>query len=290
MNKKIIKKLTAAFLGILFVMSMSITSMAAEPWDSIPNLLPYPNKAEFNKVVTIPLVFPKTIELKVQGANAQYKPAMFTQKAYADSISYSIIPGSTGALKLKDKEKDSPNVSGGYISRQKVEVKANAKYGPCIVKAKNPKNRYVDLGVIINPKLKKPDVNNVKIRYFNTKVDSSHLLKTLNGQSIGCDNVKTDINFPTALDTSNLGTTKQVYEGSSANTYITSLTINGNKYTNNPATYIGWMYGVYGSNGVKKQMCNYVGGEGYRLEAGDIVVWGYGSWGMLPETLPANLR
>ena len=67
MNKKIIKKLTAAFLGILFVMSMSITSMAAEPWDSIPNLLPYPNKAEFNKVVTIPLVFPKTIELKVQG-------------------------------------------------------------------------------------------------------------------------------------------------------------------------------------------------------------------------------
>ena len=94
MNKKIIKKLTAAFLGILFVMSMSITSMAAEPWDSIPNLLPYPNKAEFNKVVTIPLVFPKTIELKVQGANAQYKPAMFTQKAYADSISYSIIPGS----------------------------------------------------------------------------------------------------------------------------------------------------------------------------------------------------
>ena len=182
MNKKIIKKLTAAFLGILFVMSMSITSMAAEPWDSIPNLLPYPNKAEFNKVVTIPLVFPKTIELKVQGANAQYNPTMFTQKAYADSISYSVIPGSTGALKLK--EKDSPNVSGGYISRQKVEVKANAKYGPCIVKAKNPKNGYIDFGVIINPKLKKPNVNNVKIRYFNTKVDSSHLLKTLNGQSM----------------------------------------------------------------------------------------------------------
>ena len=278
MNKKIIKKLTAAFLGILFVMSMSITSMAAEPWDSIPNLLPYPNKAEFNKVVTIPLVFPKTIELKVQGANAQYNPTMFTQKAYADSISYSVIPGSTGALKLK--EKDSPNVSGGYISRQKVEVKANAKYGPCIVKAKNPKNGYIDFGVIINPKLKKPNVNNVKIRYFNTKVDSSHLLKTLNGQSIDCDNVGTDINFPTALDTSKLGTSKQEYAGDSANTYLIGR----------PETYIGWMYGVYGSNGVKKQMCNYVGGEGYRLEAGDIVVWGYGSWGMLPETLPANLR
>ena len=290
MNKKIIKKLTAAFLGILFVMSMSITSMAAEPWDSIPNLLPYPNKAEFNKVVTIPLVFPKTIELKVQGANAQYKPAMFTQKAYADSISYSIIPGSTGALKLKEKEKDSPNVSGGYISRQKVEVKANAKYGPCIVKASNNHGGYVDLGVIINPKLKKPDVNNVKIRYFNTKVDSSHLLKSIDGQSINCDNVDTDIKFPTALDTSKLGTTEQKYANSSANTYLTSLTIKGHKYTNNPATYIGWMYGVYGSNGVKKQMCNYVGGEGYRLEAGDIVVWGYGSWCMLPETLPANLR
>lgn len=264
--------------------------MAAEPWDSIPNLLPYPNKAEFNKVVTIPLVFPKTIELKVQGANAQYKPAMFTQKAYADSISYSIIPGSTGALKLKEKEKDSPNVSGGYISRQKVEVKANAKYGPCIVKASNNHGGYVDLGVIINPKLKKPDVNNVKIRYFNTKVDSSHLLKSIDGQSINCDNVDTDIKFPTALDTSKLGTTEQKYANSSANTYLTSLTIKGHKYTNNPATYIGWMYGVYGSNGVKKQMCNYVGGEGYRLEAGDIVVWGYGSWGMLPETLPANLR
>lgn len=288
MNKKIIKKLTAAFLGILFVMSMSITSMAAEPWDSIPNLLPYPNKAEFNKVVTIPLVFPKTIELKVQGANAQYNPTMFTQKAYADSISYSVIPGSTGALKLK--EKDSPNVSGGYISRQKLEVKANAKYGPCIVKAKNPKNGYIDFGVIINPKLKKPNVNNVKIRYFNTKVDSSHLLKTLNGQSIDSDNVKTDINFPTALDTSKLGTTEQEYAGSSANKYLTSLTINGNTYIGGSGTYIGWMYGVYGSNGVKKQMCNYVGGEGYRLEAGDIVVWGYGSWGMLPETLPANLR
>lgn len=288
MNKKLIKKLTAAFLGILLVMSMSITSMAAEPWDNIPNLLPYPNKAEFNKVVTIPLVFPKTIELKVQGANAQYNPTMFTQKAYADSISYSVIPGSTGALKLK--EKDSPNVSGGYISRQKLEVKANAKYGPCIVKAKNPKNGYIDFGVIINPKLKKPNVNNVKIRYFNTKVDSSHLLKTLNGQSIDSDNVKTDINFPTALDTSKLGTTEQEYAGSSANKYLTSLTINGNTYIGGSGTYIGWMYGVYGSNGVKKQMCNYVGGEGYRLEAGDIIVWGYGSWGMLPETLPANLR
>lgn len=288
MNKKLIKKLTAAFLGILFVMSMSITSMAAEPWDSIPNLLPYPNKAEFNKVVTIPIALPKTVELQVQGANAQYNPTMFTQKAYADSISYSVIPGSTGALKLK--EKDSPNVSGGYISRQKVEVKANAKYGPCIVKAKNPKNGYIDFGVIINPKLKKPNVNNVKIRYFNTKVDSSHLLKTLNGQSIDSDNVKTDINFPTALDTSKLGTTEQEYAGSSANKYLTSLTINGNTYIGGPGTYIGWMYGVYGSNGVKKQMCNYVGGEGYRLEAGDIVVWGYGSWGMLPETLPANLR
>lgn len=288
MNKKIIKKLTAAFLGILFVMSMSITSMAAEPWDSIPNLLPYPNKAEFNKVVRKPWLGEKEVEIQVQGGDANYKPAMFKEQAYADNISYTINPDSVGTLTLKDK--DSPKVSGGYVSRLKISVKDNDTYGPCIVRAVNPEKGYLDIGIIINSQLKKPNVNNVKIMYFDTKVDKSHLLKYMDGQSVDSTNVKTKINFPTALDTSKLGTSKQEYAGDSANTYLTSLIIGKKKYTNNPKTYIGWMYGVYDRNGVKKQMCNYVGGEGYRLHEGETVVWGYGSWGMLPETLPANLR
>lgn len=61
--------------------------------------------------------------------------------------------------------------------------------------------------------------------YFDTKVDKSHLLKYMDGQSVDSTNVKTKINFPTALDTSKLGTSKQEYEGDSANTYLTSLII-----------------------------------------------------------------
>ena len=75
------KKFVTLMLSLGLVAGMGTAAFAAD--DAAVNLLPYPNKGEFNKVVTYnpngnPNGTLETVDLMVQGANASYLPEPFS--------------------------------------------------------------------------------------------------------------------------------------------------------------------------------------------------------------------
>ena len=67
------KKFVTLMLSLGLVAGMGTAAFAAD--DAAVNLLPYPNKGEFNKLVEYKLNGnPKPVDLMVQGANADLRP------------------------------------------------------------------------------------------------------------------------------------------------------------------------------------------------------------------------
>ena len=118
--------------------------------DAAINLLPYPNKGEFNKLLTYKPNKEAKIGLTVQGANVNYLPEFFSAQKAA-SVIFKGSDGVTAGATLAE------SVEGGsnYVASSTVTAAKNLSYGPKMVNAKLPDaagwTGSIDLGVVLNP-------------------------------------------------------------------------------------------------------------------------------------------
>ena len=152
-------------LSLGLVAGMGTAAFAAD--DAAVNLLPYPNKGEFNKVVTYkPNGNPKPVDLMVQGANINYLPEPFSATKAA-SVQFNafdgVSVGSTSAV-------DISNNGSNYAAKATVTVPKHLSYGPKMVNASIPEstgwNGKLDLGVILNS-TQNLSARNVRISFYN---------------------------------------------------------------------------------------------------------------------------
>ena len=131
------KKFVTLMLSLGLVAGMGTAAFAAD--DAAVNLLPYPDKGEFNKVVTYkpngnPNGTLETVDLMVQGANASYLPEPFSATKAA-SVKFNafdgVSVGSTSAV-------DISNNGSNYAAKATVTVPKHLSYGPKIVNASIP--------------------------------------------------------------------------------------------------------------------------------------------------------
>ena len=271
---------------------MGMVVFAAD--DAAVNLLPYPNKGEFNKVVTYnpnnPNGNPNPVDLMVQGANASYWPEPFSATKAA-SVKFNafdgVSVGSTSAVPIS-------NNGSNYAAKATVTVPKHLSYGPKMVNASIPGstgwNGNLDLGVVLNSKYKVFG-KNVKISFYKGTPGKPGTvrLKKKTVKRLSPDKVITEIKYASALDAAKESATDIVLVGSGINQYAKKITVGGMTLEAKPAEQIGWNYRIYNNAGNVQNNSNKVGAEIAPASDNLHVVWAYGAWNVLPDHINPSL-
>ncbi len=268
---------------------MGTAAFAAD--NAAVNLLPYPDKGEFNKVVTYnPNGNPNPVDLMVQGANINYLPEPFSATKAA-SVQFNafdgVSVGSTSAV-------DISNNGSNYAAKATVTVPKHLSYGPKMVNASIPGstgwNGNLDLGVVLNSKYKVFG-KNVKISFYKGTPGKPGTvrLKKKTVKRLSPDKVITEIKYASALDAAKESATDIVLVGSGINQYAKKITVGGMTLEAKPAEQIGWNYRIYNNAGNVQNNSNKVGAEIAPASDNLHVVWAYGAWNVLPDHINPSL-
>ena len=209
---------------------MGTAAFAAD--DAAVNLLPYPDKGEFNKVVTYnpnnPNGNPNPVVLMVQGANANYLPEPFSATKAA-SVQFNafdgVSVGSTSAV-------DISNNSSNYAAKATVTVPKHLSYGPKMVNASIPGstgwNGKLDLGVILNS-TQNLSARNVRISFYNGRPGAlgTVQLKSETVRRVSPNKVMSVLKYASALDAAKESATNIDLAGSGINQYARKITVGG---------------------------------------------------------------
>lgn len=292
MNKKIMSLVLS--LGLVFGMG---SAAFAETNPNVVNLLPYPNTQEFNQVVEYNPAQANSVTLRVQGADANYQPLNFNQD---DALGVEFDGGDD----LVAGTTTSVLENGTIFAKSIVDIPLGSTYGPKFVKATlgnytpGSWTGMIDLGVILNP-ASDVSANNVKAHFFNGAPSNSTKLATVNNLSVTQSLMPSTIKYASAIDTAQaainaLGTANTEeysisYDNNGTiNAYVSSITIAGNIYEKQGFSQ-GWQYRVYDSHGNALKNCDKAGAEVFPVTNGVHVVWAYGSWGILGNTIDTAL-
>ena len=268
---------------------MGTAAFAAD--DAAVNLLPYPKKGEFNKVVTYnPDGNPKPVKLMVQGANINYLPEPFS-RAKALTVKFKafdgVSVGSTSAVPIS-------NNGSNYAAKSTVTVPKHLSYGAKMVNASIPGstgwNGSLDLGVVLNSK-KKIFGRNVKVSFYNGTPGKPGTvrLKKETVKRLSPDKVISVLKYASALDAAKESATNIDLAGSRINQYVRKITVGGVTFEEDPVNHIGWNYRIYNSAGNVQNNSNKVGAEIAPTSDNLHVVWAYGAWNVLPDHINPSL-
>lgn len=268
---------------------MGTAAFAAD--NAAVNLLPYPDKGEFNKVVTYkPYDNPKSVPLMVQGANINYLPEPFS-RAKALTVKFKafdgVSVGGTSAVPIN-------NSGSSYAAKSIVTVPKHLSYGPKMVNASIPGsagwNGSLDLGVVLNP-TNKTFAKNVKVSFYKGTPGKPGTvrLKKETVKRLSPDKVKSVIRYASALDAAKEGATKLYTKGSGINQYAKKITVGGMTLAEDSAKRIGWNYRIYNGAGNVQNNSNKVGAEVAAASDNLHVVWAYGAWDVLPDHINPSL-
>ena len=263
---------------------MGTAAFAAD--DAAVNLLPYPDKGEFNKVVTYnpnnPNGNPNPVDLMVQGANANYWPEPFSATKAA-SVKFNafdgVSVGSTSAV-------DISNNGSNYAAKATVTVPKHLSYGPKMVNASIPGstgwNGKLDLGVILNS-TQNLSARNVRISFYNGRPGEPGTvrLKKKTVRVVSPGTVQSDIKYASALDAAKESATDIDIAGSGINQYAKRITVGGVTLEEDPVNHIGWSYRIYNNSGIVQNNSDKVGAEVAPVSGSLRVVWAYGPWDVL---------
>lgn len=283
MNKKIMSLVLS--LGLVFGMG---SAAFAETNPTVVNLLPYPNTQEFNKIVKYTPSEGGSTFLRVQGADANYLPLNFASTNDAKGVSFTAYDG----LNIVNKNVRT-GVNGVTYVSSKIGIPTNLSYGPKFVKATlgnytpGSWTGMIDLGVILNP-TSNVSASGVNVYYFNGTPTANNRLKKVLNLNITQNLVPSSIKYASALDAAKAGNSNTTLANpNTINVYAKSMTINGTTYT--ASGNIGWQYRVYDSQGHALKNCDKAGAEVFPVSNGAHVVWAYGSWGILGNTIDTAL-
>ena len=268
---------------------MGTAAFAAD--NAAVNLLPYPKKGEFNKVVKYnPNGTPQSVKLMVQGANINYLPEPFSATKAA-SVKFKafdgVSVGSTSAVPIS-------NNGSNYAAKSTVTVPKHLSYGAKMVNASIPGstgwNGSLDLGVVLNSK-KKIVERNVKVSFYNGTPGKPGTvrLKKETVKRLSPDKVITEIKFASALDAAKGSAADIELVGSGINQYARKITVGGMTLTEDTVNHIGWNYRIYNSAGNVQNNSNKVGAEIAPASDNLHVVWAYGAWNVLPDHINPSL-
>ena len=268
---------------------MGTAAFAAD--DAAVNLLPYPDKGEFNTVVTYkPNGNPNPVPLMVQGANINYLPEPFSATKAA-SVQFNafdgVSAGSTSAV-------DISNNGSNYAAKSTVTVPKHLSYGPKMVNASIPGstgwNGSLDLGVVLNSKYKVFE-RKVKVSFYKGTPGKPGTvrLKKETVKKLSPDKVRTEIKYASALDAAKEGATELKTEGSGINQYAKKITVGGMTLEEDPVNHVGWNYRIYNNAGKVQNNSNKVGAEVASTSDNLHVVWAYGAWNVLPDQINPSL-
>ena len=260
---------------------MGTAAFAAD--NAAVNLLPYPDKGEFNKVVTYkPNGNPNPVPLMVQGANINYLPEPFSATKAA-SVQFNafdgVSVGSTSAV-------DISNNGSNYAAKATVTVPKHLSYGPKMVNASIPGstgwNGKLDLGVILNS-TQNISARNVKISFYNGRPGElgTVQLKSETVRVVSPGTVQSDIKYASALDAAKKSATELKTEGSGINQYAKKITVGGVTLEEDPVNHLGWSYRIYNNSGIVQNNSDKVGAEVAPVSGSLRVVWAYGPWDVL---------
>ena len=271
---------------------MGTAAFAAD--NAAVNLLPYPDKGEFNTVVTYnpnnPNGNPNPVKLMVQGANINYLPEPFSATKAA-SVKFkafdSVSVGSTSAVRIS-------NNGSNYAAKATVTVPKHLSYGAKMVNASIPGstgwNGSLDLGVVLNSQ-KKIFGRNVKVSFYNGTPGKPGTvrLKKETVKRLSPDKVITEIKFASALDAAKGSAADIELVGSGINQYARKITVGGMTLTEDTVNHIGWNYRIYNSAGNVQNNSNKVGAEIAPASDNLHVVWAYGAWNVLPDHITPSI-
>lgn len=260
---------------------MGTAAFAAD--DAAVNLLPYPDKGEFNKVVTYnPNGNPNPVDLMVQGANTNYWPEPFSATKAA-SVKFKafdgVSVGSTSAV-------DISNNGSNYAAKATVTVPKHLSYGPKMVNASIPEstgwNGKLDLGVILNS-TQNLSARNVKISFYNGRPGEPGTVELKNDtvRVVSPGKVESVLKYASALDAAKESATELTTTGSGINQYAKKITVGGVTLEEDPVNHIGWSYRIYNNAGIVQNNSDKVGAEVAPVSGGFRVVWAYGPWDVL---------
>ena len=278
------KKFVTLMLSLGLVAGMGTAAFAAD--DAAVNLLPYPNKGEFNKVVTYnpnnPNGNPNPVDLMVQGANINYLPEPFSATKAA-SVQFNafdgVSVGSTSAVPIS-------NNGSNYAAKATVTVPTSLSYGPKMVNASIPGstgwNGKLDLGVILNP-TQNLSARNVRISFYNGRPGEPGTVELKNEtvRVVSPGTVQSDIKYASALDAAKESATDIDLAGSGINQYARKITVGGVTLEEDTVNHIGWSYRIYDNSGNVQNNSDKVGAEVAPVSGGFRVVWAYGPWDVL---------
>ena len=275
------KKFVTLMLSLGLVAGMGTAAFAAD--DAAVNLLPYPDKGEFNKVVTYnPNGNPDPVDLMVQGANINYLPEPFSATKAA-SVQFNafdgVSVGSTSAIPIS-------NNGSNYAAKATVTVPTSLSYGPKMVNASIPGstgwNGKLDLGVILNS-TQNLSARNVRISFYNGRPGEPGTVELKNEtvRVVSPGTVQSDIKYASALDAAKKSATDIDLAGSGINQYARKITVGGVTLEEDPVNHIGWSYRIYNNSGNVQNNSDKVGAEVAPVSGGFRVVWAYGPWDVL---------
>ena len=277
------KKIVTFILSLGLLAGMGTVAFASD--NAAVNLLPYPNREEFSKVVTYnPNGNPKPVPLMVQGANVGHLPEPFS-KAKASTVKFKAFDGlSAGATSTVPIN----NSGSNYAARSIVTLPKHLSYGAKVVNASIPGatgwNGRLDLGVIVNSK-RKVVTKKVKVSFYNGTPGKPGTvrLKKSTAKNVSPDKVSSVIKYASALDAAKSEANALIIVGNGINLYVTRITVGGVTLGESTASDQRWSYRIYDSAGNVRNNSNKVGAEAAPASDNLHVVWAYGSWDVLPD-------
>lgn len=280
---KISKKLTTLLLSLGLVAGMGTAAFAAD--DAAINLLPYPNKGEFNKLLTYKPNKEAKIGLTVQGANANYLPESFSAQKAA-SVIFKGSDGVTAGATLAE------SVEGGsnYVASSTVTAAKNLSYGPKMVNAKLPDatgwTGSIDLGVVLNPN-SEVSAKKINISFYKGTPSIANQLYKKRTKRVKPKEYKSDIKYTSALDAAKASVQKLKVGGAGINVYANYIKLKGREYKNENG--LAWYYRAYDNSGKAVDLSSKVGAEVFPATRHSNIVWVYGTWNDLPNQINTGL-
>ena len=280
------KKLTTLLLSLGLVAGMGAAAFAAD--NAAVNLLPYPNKGEFNKLVKYnPKGTLKPVQLMVQGANANYLPEPFSATKAA-SVKFKGSDGVTaGSTTVKPVDNGSNHVAISAVS-----VMKNLSYGSKMVNAKLPQatgwTGSIDLGVVLNPN-SEVSAKQIKVSFYKGTPSAANLLDKKLTKKVRPNVYDSDIKYTSALDAAKTSVQNLTVNGSGINVYADHMKIKGKEYKNKDDGSLTWHYRAYDNKGNAVDLSSKVGAEVFPAVRHSNIVWIYGTWSDLPNKIATGL-